>query len=73
MWHGQMLPGQMSPWQLESVLDVSSPWKFHQDRFSNHWDMMSDGPKEKVSYINKYRQTWAIPRVASQLKKDIDD
>ena len=38
---GQMLPGQMSPWQLESVLDV--PWSlslnFHQNWISNSWDI----------------------------------
>ena len=36
-----MLPGQMSPWQLESVLDV--PWSlhlnFHQNWASNSWDI----------------------------------
>ena len=36
-----MLPGQMSPWQLESVLDVprNLPIKFHQNKVSNLWDI----------------------------------
>ena len=36
-----MLPGQMSPWQLESVLDVprSLHLKFHQNWFSNSLDI----------------------------------
>ena len=36
-----MLPGQMSLWQLESVLDVprNLPVKFHQNRVSNSWDI----------------------------------
>ena len=43
-WYGQMswrqmLPGQMSSWQLESVLNVhrNLPLKFHQNRVSNSW------------------------------------
>ena len=34
---GQILPGQMSPWQLESVLDVprNLSLKFHQNRVIN--------------------------------------
>ena len=41
MLSGQILPGQMSPWQLESVLDVprNLPVKFHQNRVSNSWDI----------------------------------
>ena len=41
MLRGQMLRGQMSPWQLESVLDVhrNPPLKFHQNRISNSWDI----------------------------------
>ena len=41
MLEGQMLPGQMSPWQLESVLDVTRTpcLKFHQNRVSNSWDI----------------------------------
>ena len=37
----QMLPGQMSPWQLESVLDVprSLPLRFRQNWVSNRWDI----------------------------------
>ena len=37
----QMLPGQMSLWQLESVLDVprNLPLKFHQKRVANNWDI----------------------------------
>ena len=40
LW-GQMLPGQMSQWQFESVLDVhrNPPLKFHQNRISNSWDI----------------------------------
>ena len=36
-----MLPGQMSPWQLESVLDVhrNLPLKVHQNRVSHSWDI----------------------------------
>ena len=36
-----MLRGQMSPWQLESVLNVhrNLPLKFHQNRVSNSWDI----------------------------------
>ena len=35
-----MLPGQMSPWQLESVLDVprSLPLKFTQNQVNSKWD-----------------------------------
>ena len=38
---GQMLLGQMSPWQLESVLDVprNLSLKIHQNRVSNSWDI----------------------------------
>ena len=38
---GQMLFGQMSLWQLESVLDVPRNLflKFHQIRVSNSWDI----------------------------------
>ena len=41
MLPGQILPGQMSLWQLESVLDVprNLPVKFHQNRVSNSWDI----------------------------------
>ena len=41
MSRGQMLRGQMSPWQLESVLNVhrNLPLKFHQNRVSNSWDI----------------------------------
>ena len=36
-----MLRGQMSPWQLEFVLNVhrNLPLKFHQNRVSNSWDI----------------------------------
>ena len=36
-----MLRGQMSPWQLESILNVhrNLPLKFHQNRVSNTWDI----------------------------------
>ena len=36
-----MLPGQMSPWQLKSVLDVprNLSLNFHQNRVSNSWDI----------------------------------
>ena len=39
MLPGQMLFGQMSTWQLESVLDLprNLPLKFHQNRVSNSW------------------------------------
>ena len=35
------MPGQMSLWQLKSVLDVhrNLPLKFHQNRVSNRWDI----------------------------------
>ena len=38
---GQMLPEQMSPWQLEFVLDVPRNLRleFHQNRVSNSWDI----------------------------------
>ena len=38
-WFGQMFPGQMSPWQLESVLAVPRNLhsKIHQNRISNSW------------------------------------
>ena len=41
MSRGQMLHGQLSPWQLESVLNVhrNLPLKFHQNRVSNSWDI----------------------------------
>ena len=41
MLRGQMLPGQMSSWQLESVVDVprNLSLKFHQNRVSNSWDI----------------------------------
>ena len=41
MSRGQMLRGQMSPWQLESVLNVhrNLPLRFHQNRISNSWDI----------------------------------
>ena len=41
MSQGQILPGQMSSWQLESVLDVSRnlPLKFGQNWASNSWDI----------------------------------
>ena len=41
MLRGQMLHGQMSPWQLESVLNVHKNLllKFHQNRVSNSWDI----------------------------------
>ena len=40
MLPGQILPGQMSLWQLESVLPVprNLPVKFHQNRVSNSWE-----------------------------------
>ena len=36
-----MLPGQMSPWWLESVLDVSKnlALKFGKSRASNSWEI----------------------------------
>ena len=36
-----MLLGQISPWQLESVLDVPRklPLKFYQNWVSNSWDI----------------------------------
>ena len=36
-----MLRGQMSPWQMESVLNVhrNLPLKFHQNRVRNSWDI----------------------------------
>ena len=39
---GQMLAGQMSPWQLESVLDVprNLPLKFNQNEINNSWDIL---------------------------------
>ena len=41
MLHGQMLPGQMSPWQLKSVQDCprNLHLKFGQNRVSNSWDV----------------------------------
>ena len=41
MSQGQMLHGQMSPWRLESVLNVhrNLPLKFHQNRVNNSWDI----------------------------------
>ena len=41
MSRGQVLRGQMSPWQLEYVLNVhrNLPLKFHQNRVSNSWDI----------------------------------
>ena len=37
-----MLPGQMLPWSLESVLDVPRklPLSFHQNLVSNSWDIL---------------------------------
>ena len=41
MLRGQMLHEQISPWRLESGLDVhrNLPLKFHQNRVSNSWDI----------------------------------
>ena len=41
MLQGQMLPGQMSPWQLGSVKDGprNLPLKFGQNQASNSWDI----------------------------------
>ena len=41
MSRGQMLHGQMSPWQLECVLHVhrNLPLKFRQNQLSNSWDI----------------------------------
>ena len=38
-----MLPGQMSPWQLESVEEGlrNLPLKFGQNRVSNSWDIVN--------------------------------
>ena len=43
MLRGQMLPGQMSSWQLESAKEGprNLPLKFGQNRASNSWDMAS--------------------------------
>ena len=52
----QMLPGQMSLWQLESVLDVprNLPVKFHQNRVSNSWDIPDmDKCREDKCYVDK--------------------
>ena len=45
MSRGQMLRGQMSPWQLDFVLNVhrNLPLKFHQNRVSNSWDIADIG------------------------------
>ena len=42
MLPGQMLPGQMSSWQLESVHEGprSLHLKFGQNRVSNSWDIV---------------------------------
>ena len=39
-----MLPGQMSLWQLESVLDVSTNLSlmFGQNQVSNSWDIAAE-------------------------------
>ena len=51
MLQGQMLPGQMSSWQLESVKDgpKNLPLKFGQNRASNSWDIadMDKCPQDK--------------------------
>ena len=41
---GQMLPGQMSWWQLESVLDVPKNLnlKFGPNQVSNSWDIAAE-------------------------------
>ena len=43
MLQGQMLPGQMSSWLLESAKECpkNPPLKFGQNRASNSWDMAS--------------------------------
>ena len=50
-WYGQMLPGQMSPWQLWSVLDIprNLPVKFHRNRVSSSWDV----PDMDKCHMNK--------------------
>ena len=40
LWPGQMLQGQMSPWQLLAVTDgpTNLPMKFGKDLINNSWD-----------------------------------
>ena len=51
---GQMLPGQMSLWQLESVLDVprNLHLKFHQNWVSNSWDIADVELWTNVTWAN---------------------
>ena len=61
---GQILPGQMSPWQLESVLDVprNLPVKFHQNRVSNSWDIpdMDECRKDKCCLHKCHHYSWNL-------------
>ena len=65
MLPGQILPGQMSPWQLESLLDVSRnlPVKFHQNRVSNSWDI----PIPILSQVEKGTKTLSNVQSFSKL------
>ena len=61
-WYGQMLPGQMSPWQLQSLLDLQGnlPLKFHQNRVSNSWYILDVNKclLEKCCLNKCHRDSW---------------
>ena len=51
MLHGQMMPGQMSLWHMESVQDGprNLPLKFGPNRATNSWDIYCSGWVELVA------------------------
>ena len=64
MSRGQMLRGQMSPWQLESFLNVQRnlPLKFHQNWVSNSWDISDMGKcRQDKCFLNKcHPNSWNL-------------
>ena len=61
---GQIMPGQMSLWQLESVLDVprNLPVKFHQNWVSNSWNIpdMDKCHLDKCCLDKCHRYSWKL-------------
>ena len=61
---GQMMPGQMFMWQLESFLDVSRnlPLRCHKNRVSNSWDIPDmDKCRQDKCCLNKcHHDSWNL-------------
>ena len=61
------LPGQMSPWQLKTVLNVprNLPVKFHQNRISNssHWGRRPSRLKKIHTWYVMFPQNQLTPMV----------